>query len=244
VSVGVSPPVVRRRSVALDLAAVAPVAALATVPTWWLLGRPASHLLLVGVLYGLLVGVIARRLPHGAPGPGIGPANRVTLLRAAIVLPVLALGLQPVGLDVLGSWWILALSTVAMVLDGVDGRVARRTGTETSFGARFDMELDAALILALSILVWAGGKAGRWVLLVGLMRYAFVAAGWVVPTLRGPLPESFRRKVVCVVQGVALLVAFGPIIPVSVAAPVCGLALTALTWSFAVDVRWLLRARP
>jgi phosphatidylglycerophosphate synthase len=36
------------------------------------------------------------------------------------------------------------LSTAVLMLDGVDGRVARRTGSQTGFGARFDMELDAA----------------------------------------------------------------------------------------------------
>ena len=40
------------------------------------------------------------------------------------------------------------------------------------------MEVDAALILILSILVWLHGKAGPWVIACGLMRYTFVAAGW------------------------------------------------------------------
>ena len=34
----------------------------------------------------------------------------------------------------------------------------------SSFGARFDMETDAAFILILSVLVWQHGKAGAWVL--------------------------------------------------------------------------------
>lgn len=225
-----------------DLAFAAPVTAVATAPTWWLLGRPASHPVLVGALYLLVSTWIARALPQDAPGPGIGPANRVTLLRGCLVLTVLALALQPAVLGAAACWWIIVVSTIAMSLDGVDGRVARRTGTQTPFGARFDMELDAALIMALAVLVWASGKVGAWVLLIGLMRYAFVAAGWVLPALRGELPESLRRKVVCVVQGVALLVALGPIIPPVLASVASGAALLALTWSFAVDVRWLMRA--
>jgi hypothetical protein len=47
---------------------------------------------------------------------------------------------------------------------------------------------------------------------------------------------------VCVVQGVVLLVALGPIIPGWVAVVACAVALVALGWSFAVDVRWALRA--
>ena len=74
--------------------------------------------------------------------------------------------------------------------------------------------------------------------------YGFVAGAWAIPALRRPLPESFRRKAVCVVQGVALLVALGPIIPSAISSFVCAVALAALTWSFAVDVRWLMRPRP
>ena len=41
--------------------------------------------------------------------------------------------------------------SVALALDGVDGQVARRTGTVSALGARFDMEVDAFLVLVLSV---------------------------------------------------------------------------------------------
>ncbi|GAA4940924.1 hypothetical protein GCM10023238_03240 [Streptomyces heliomycini] len=47
----------------------------------------------------------------------------------------------------------MGLTAVALILDGVDGKVARRTGTSTPLGARFDMEVDAFLILVLSVYV-------------------------------------------------------------------------------------------
>ena len=141
------------------------------------------------------------------------------------------------------TWWALAgLAGLALLFDGVDGFVARRFGCCSAFGARFDMEFDAALIMALSVLVWVAAKAGSWVLAIGLMRYVFVAVGFAVPALTGALPESFRRKVVCVVQGVVLLVALGPIIPRPMAVGVAAAGLAMLTWSFAVDVVRLLRA--
>ena len=70
-----------------------------------------------------------------------------------------------------------------LVLDAVDGYVARRTATVSAFGARFDMETDAFLILVLSACV--AGQWGWWVLVLGLARYLFVAAGWALPWLRG-----------------------------------------------------------
>ena len=105
------------------------------------------------------------------------------------------------------------------------------------------METDAFLMLVLSTLVWAEGRAGIWVLLIGAMRYLFVGASFILPALRSELFPSFRRKLVCVIQGIALLVALGPIIPAPMALTVSALALAMLTWSFAVDTVWLLRPR-
>ena len=71
----------------------------------------------------------------------------------------------------------MALAAVALALDYVDGYVARRTGTESTLGARWDGEVDAFLILVLA--VYVAPSAGAWVLLIGLARYAFlVAGGW------------------------------------------------------------------
>jgi phosphatidylglycerophosphate synthase len=126
-----------------------------------------------------------------------------------------------------------------MVLDGVDGQVARRTRSATAFGARFDMELDSLLMLVLAALVWRSGQVGPWVLLLGLPRYLFVAAGRLRPWLRAPLPERVRRKAGCVIQGIALLVCLGPIVPSGLATVVAALTLALLVSSFAVDVVWL-----
>ena len=179
-------------------------------------------------------------MPATQPGPGIGIANRVTLARSILVLPVAALTLQPGALvSERAYWWIIALGTVAMLLDRTDGRVARRTGTASAFGARFDMDLDAFLLLALSVLVWESGKVGPWVILIGALRYLFVVGGLFWAVLAGELPPSERRKIVCVAQGVALLVCLGPIIPASGAVVVAAGALAALVVSFSVDVRWL-----
>jgi phosphatidylglycerophosphate synthase len=230
------------RGAVADLGVAAVVALGAVAGTWWLLGLPASFALLAAAVTGALLGVVWRTLPDDLAGPGVGPANRVTLNRAMLSVPVLTLAVHPVALGSAGHWLVIALSTAVLVLDGVDGRIARRTGTTSAFGARFDMELDAALLMALSMLVWRSGKVGAWVLLIGLMRYGFVAAGAMWPALGSELPPSLRRKVVCVVQGVVLLVALGPIVSVRLAVAVSATGLLALTWSFAVDVRGALGA--
>jgi phosphatidylglycerophosphate synthase len=173
------------------------------------------------------------------PYPRFGPANVVTTIRAVLVALVAVLIGRPATPELL--WLTIGLTAVMGVLDGLDGWLARRTGMASEFGARFDMETDAALILVLSILVWQHGKAGAWVLLCGLMRYAFVAAGWLLPWLARPLQSTRRGKTVAVGQLVGLSVALAPIVPVPLSAVAAALTLTALAWSFAIDIARLSR---
>lgn len=213
-----------------------------TAATWWLLDLPATYLVVSLGLYGALGALLtwAHPGPSANLGSGLGAANRITFVRALLALPVVALAPEAWNLGTAAHWWVIVLATVAMSLDGLDGRIARRTDTTSEFGARFDMELDAFLLLGLSVLVWGSGKVGAWVLLVGGMRYLFVAGGWILPALTGDLPESYRRKTVCVVQGVVLLVCLGPIIPSWLANVAAAGALLLLVYSFTADTWWLL----
>jgi phosphatidylglycerophosphate synthase len=171
----------------------------------------------------------------------VGPANLVTGIRAALVL-LLAAYISQRSITRPGMWTAVVLAATAALLDGLDGWLARRTGTASRFGARFDMETDALLILVLSILVWQWGKAGAWVLLSGLMRYLFIAAGWMLPWMTGPLSPTMRGKAVAVIQMVALIVAISPLVPVALSAAGTAAALGLLCWSFAIDVGRLWRA--
>jgi phosphatidylglycerophosphate synthase len=166
----------------------------------------------------------------------LGPADRVTLARGLMVGAVTALVADRAGQDVPVTL-VVTLAAVALSLDWVDGQVARRTGTSTPLGARFDMEVDAFLILVLS--AYVAVHMGPWVLAIGLMRYVFVAASWRFRWMNAPLPPSYARKVVAAVQGIFLVVAASGVIPF--AAVVVGLALASLVWSFGRDVLWLWR---
>ncbi|MFC4947953.1 CDP-alcohol phosphatidyltransferase family protein [Pseudonocardia sp. GCM10023141] len=189
----------------------------------------------VGLLAGLgyLVGLVMVLVGalHRARTRALGPADRVTLARAVLVGAVTALvaGYAPAHAPLL-----VVIAAVALALDGVDGQVARRTGTVSDLGARFDMEVDAVLILVLSAHV--AGQLGPWVLAIGLMRYAFVLAGRALPWLRGSLPPSYAAKTVAAVQGIVLIVASAQVLPHAVAVALVALALAALCWSFGRSV--------
>jgi phosphatidylglycerophosphate synthase len=171
----------------------------------------------------------------------LGPANWVTVGRTALVALLGSLALEPASDQVAAICVVVASFAAAM--DGWDGWLARRTGMSSPFGARFDMEIDALLILVLGVIVWRYGKAGAWVLLSGALRYLFVLSEWVWHWMRTPLPPSTRRKTVCVVQIVGLIVAVSPLVPAWLSAAIAATTLMLLTWSFAVDVRWLWTAR-
>lgn len=176
--------------------------------------------------------------------PRFGIANRVTAVRAAIVSLASAIILFDYGSAVVGrnQEFLSALVAFALILDGVDGYLARRFHLESDLGGRFDMELDAFLVLALSAACFLFGKAGWWVLLVGLMRYVFVIAQRAYPALRRPLPPSFRRKLICVFQVMALSSLLLPFVVPPVSVAIAGGALLLLSYSFAVDVLFLLKA--
>jgi phosphatidylglycerophosphate synthase len=173
------------------------------------------------------------------PHATFGAANYVTLARALLTIVLLCSVPLPPTLRL--AWTAAWIAGTIAALDGVDGWLARRSGTNSAFGARFDMETDAAFLMVLSVLALRYGKAGAWVLAIGLMRYLFVAGGWLLPWLAGPLTPTLRGKAVAVVQMAMLAVAL--VLPPRVASTAAALSLALLIWSFAIDVRRLWNGR-
>jgi phosphatidylglycerophosphate synthase len=211
-----------------------------------LLGALADWVGLTGV--GWVVGTACGLVTNGAVVCGLArdgldmprPADWVTLLRATLVGGVATLIAQSADRPATVRT-LVALAVAALILDKVDGWVARRTEASSSFGARFDMEVDAFLILVLSCYI--ARSTGVWVLTIGLARYAFVAAARLQPWLRQPAPPRYWCKVVAACQGVVLTVAAADVMPrpLTDAALLGSLAL--LTESFGREALWLWRHR-
>lgn len=190
---------------------------------------------LAALAYGVVTCAALTRSRYRSGAAALGPADRVTLSRATLVGAVAALTADsfdrhvPVGV-------LVTIAVVALVLDAVDGKVARRTGTATALGARFDMEVDAFLILVLS--VYVARLFGAWVLAIGAMRYAYAVATWVLPWLRGWLPPRYWRKVVAAIQGIVLVSAAAGVLPRPLMIAALAAALGLLVESFGRDVVW------
>jgi phosphatidylglycerophosphate synthase len=182
-----------------------------------------------------------RKLPTYHPFDRFGPANQVTTVRAALTAFVAGLAGEPSVPAVAAAAAIAA--SIATIIDGMDGWLARRSGLSSDFGARFDLEIDALLILALSMLAWRHDKAGAWIVLSGLLRYLFIAAGSIWSWFKRPLPPSRRRQAICVIQLGGLIAALLPSVRPPHSAAVAAVSLAALLYSFLVDILWLWRNR-
>ncbi|MEP6720774.1 MAG: CDP-alcohol phosphatidyltransferase family protein [Variovorax sp.] len=222
-------------AIGLLLACAALAAAQAWLGDWYAVKALA--------VFGLGCALAWRALPAHRPHACFGSANAVTLLRLALIAMLAASIGEAAGSLPAGAWAMVGVATVAALLDAVDGPLARRSGSASAFGARFDMETDALLILVLCVLAVQMGKVGPWILLAGLLRYGFVAAAAPWPWLAHPLPPRMLRKVICVVQTVTLIVCLAPWVDASAARWIAGAGLAALLYSFISDIRWLARHR-
>jgi phosphatidylglycerophosphate synthase len=170
--------------------------------------------------------LIVRGLRGHHAHPRFGLANCITLLRVTLVCLMAGVTVdvatRAIVLAEVQAWTLFALAFTAMV---------------------FDMEVDALQILVLSVAAAVTGKAGVWVLASGLMRYLFVIAGAIWPVLAKPVPFSWRRKAIAVIQGGALTAITAPVVIPPESDAIAALALLSLIYSFAVDVRWLLASR-
>jgi phosphatidylglycerophosphate synthase len=194
---------------------------------------------LAGIGSGLLVTTgLARGISRFGSGR-LAPADWVTLTRATLAVGLAALVAGSFGRPVPVAL-VVAVAAVALMLDAVDGWVARRTESR-SLGAHFDGEVDAFLILVLS--VYVARFAGAWVLAIGAARYVFLAAGWVLPWLRAPLPQRYWRKVVAATTGIVLTVAASQVVPLTVSRLALVGTSALLAESFGRDVWWLRRDR-
>ena len=203
---------------------------------WWMTPLPASGWFAVvaylAVSNALLVRGLQRRRSER-----FGPANMVTSMRSALVGVITGLVVASFS-DPIPVALLVGLVVPALALDAVDGWVARRTGSTSELGARFDMEVDAFLLLVLS--VYVAPALGLWVLGIGGLRYAFVVAGWMLPRMRATLPFRYWRKVVTAYAGIALAVAASGLLP-GLDSLLVGVALLLLVESFTRDTVWLIR---
>jgi len=96
-----------------------------------------------------------------------GYANWITFFRMLLLMYV-ALNFKNISYIT-----IVSIFAINILLDILDGIVARKFKTESTFGLYFDMELDAFYVCLASIILYIEGLTSSWILWIGLLRYLF-----------------------------------------------------------------------
>lgn len=184
-------------------------------------GVPAL-LTFVGALSLLYLVVQSRR--HWTPSGSFGMANAVTTLRLLLTVALL------VGCETQSSMVLAAMALSILLLDGVDGWLARLRGSSSDFGARYDTEVDALFVLALAFTLYERDAAGPWILLSGLWRYLYVLAPLLLPTPVGEAPRSIYYRVAYLLMILSFVSALA--LPRSAAFFLCLLGTVIISVSF------------
>jgi len=226
------------------------MAAVQIRPWWWAAGGAVLLVLAslvspfsapgwaAGLVYLLISTALLSRGLARRGAVRFGAANAVTATRSMLIGVVTATVVTSLSQPI-SAPFLVGLVIPTLALDAVDGWVARRTGSASPLGARFDMEADAFLLLVLC--TYDVSIVGPWILAIGLMRYAYVAAGWLLPWLAAPVPFRYWRKVVTAVCGIALTAIATGVLPSPVDVLAGAIALGLLIESFGRDVIWLAR---
>jgi phosphatidylglycerophosphate synthase len=104
----------------------------------------------------------------------LGIANILTALRgllASVLIARLVAGLST------SAHFALAIFTVGILSDILDGELARRTNTRSRLGQIMDGEVDATLYLALAFVLVQNGRMSGWVIVILLLRYLVPVLG-------------------------------------------------------------------
>jgi phosphatidylglycerophosphate synthase len=133
------------------------------------------------------------------PSGRFGLANAVTSSRCVLVLGLTLPNAR------LADRNAVLLTLGVLLLDLIDGSLARARGDASAFGAHFDMETDALLVFLLTLRLWLEQRYGVWVLTAGLLRYAYVLSLWLSQGTGREAPRSLFGRLAFASSTLALL---------------------------------------
>ncbi len=137
--------------------------------------------------------------------------NALTLLRIFMVPVFVALLLAAGQEDSPGHWWAALVFAAAAATDRLDGWLARRNGTVTTFGIVADPIADKALTGSAFVVLSVLHLLPWWVTVVVLVREIGVTVLRAVVIRHTVVPASKGGKLKTVLQTVALTALVAPL---------------------------------
>ena len=104
---------------------------------------------------------------------------------------------------------ILAIMLSAVILDVVDGFLARKFKQTSLFGQYFDMEVDAFFVLLMCFYYYIHGGVGWWILIPGSLRYIYRVLISLIPK---PNFIEKKRKYASYIAGLFFILLVGCLI--------------------------------
>jgi len=143
-----------------------------------------------------------------------GLANSITLVRGGLYAVVAGFVFVPANTALA---WVPALCYGAgVVLDRVDGAVARTVGDETELGTRLDMAADTFGFVVAPLVAVLWGRLPVWYLAISAARYVYLAGIYYRRRRGKPTydrPDSDLGKYLAGVQMVFITLALAPAVP-------------------------------
>lgn len=156
--------------------------------------------------------------------PFAGYANRLTLMR--LLLVVLLGWFHPAMSPIL----IFSLALLNVLLDGLDGYLARRYDQKSQFGQAFDMETDAFYVAIMTGILYLQGSFGFWLVVIGFLRYGYGLLLTLFNLYEREIPRTRIRAVIAGIFFLALLSPF--VLPENLYTPIITAASILIGLSF------------
>ncbi|NBC83490.1 MAG: hypothetical protein GVY19_08920 [Bacteroidetes bacterium] len=189
---------------------------------------------LIGIgLFSFLIYWLLNRAGLSKMKPFAGYANWITLFRLLLISVTL------VFTDQLLDRFIFILVFSAVIFDGLDGWIARKTKQESVFGAHFDMECDAFYVAMMTLVLYERAMFGQWLLIVGFLRYLF---GTFLYLMQWHKLSSLRLRWGPTIAGIFFVALTTPfVLPASIYHPTIIISGSLISFSFAVSLISIMR---
>lgn len=154
-------------------------------------------------------------------------ANYVTGMRFLLVIYCLS------NYQSIDTMWLFAMLFSNILLDVLDGYLARKYEQTSEFGRVFDMEIDAFFVNGLGLYFLFTTEIGYLILLPGLLRYAYRLVVWLIPQ---PGYQESKKFYAAALAGVNfVLIVLAVITPTPVQTFVLFISVGLVTLSFSVS---------
>lgn len=131
-----------------------------------------------------------------------GYANWVTLVRLAFLLCIFFIH------NKLNPLTFAGLLVTFLILDGLDGYLARHFHHTSKAGESLDMETDALFVFLLSTVLYLQGRLPFWIMIPGGMRYLYELALHWIPSSKVELPSKRVRSTIALLFFISLILPF------------------------------------